>query len=146
MAADLEPPQPVVRHAVRVTESAPFRDAMAAAASGAEELQAAAVMLDDAGAAMVAFSAAELVTRVTEGSPPDVVRDTAAAIRQTVGDQVPAERFQRIDEAAAAASLPDLLAALAGLLASVGELFPGPVGEAAHATARALADASASLA
>jgi hypothetical protein len=134
-----------MRHAVRVTESPAFRDAMAAAASGAEELQGAAVMLDDPGAAMVAFSAAELVARVVQGSPPDVVRDTAAAIQQTVGDQVPADRFQRIDEAAADASLPDLLAALAGLLGSVGELFPGPVGEAAHATARALADASASL-
>jgi hypothetical protein len=118
---------------------------MSAVATGAEELEGAAVMLDDPGAAMVAFAAAELVARVAQGSPPDVVRDTAAAIRPALGDQVPAERFQRIDEAAADASLPDLLAALAGLLASVGELSPGPVGQAAHATARALADASAAL-
>jgi hypothetical protein len=119
-----------------VTESAPFRDAIAAAASGAEDLQAAAVLLDDPGAAMIAFSVAELVSRVTEGDSPETVRGTVAAVHQAVGDQLPA---------AADASLPDMLAALAGLLASVGELFPGPVGDAAHATARALADASVAV-
>jgi hypothetical protein len=139
------PPRAPVRHAVRVTESAPFRDAMGAAAAGAEDLQAAAVMLDDPGAAMIAFSAAELVARVAEGASPDTVRGTVAAVREAVGDQLPADRFQQVEQAAASASLPDLLAGLAGLLASVGELFPGPVGDAAHATARALADASAAV-
>jgi hypothetical protein len=135
-----------VRHASRVTESAPFRDALAAAASGAEELQNAAVALDDPAAAMAAFATAELVSRVTQGSSPEVVRGTAAAVHEAVGDQVPAARFQRVEEAAASASLPDLLAALAGLLASIGELFPGPVGDAAHGTARSLAEASEALA
>jgi hypothetical protein len=128
-----------------VTESAPFRDAIASAASGAQELQTAAVMLDDPGAAMIAFSAAELVSRVTEGASPDIVRGTVAAVHEAVGDQLPADRFQQVETAAANASLPDLLAALAGLLASVGELFPGAVGDAAHATARGLADASAAV-
>jgi hypothetical protein len=128
-----------------VTESAPFRDAIAAAATGAEGLQTAAVLLDDPGAAMIAFSAAELVARVAEGASPETVRGTVAAVQQAVGDQLPADRFQQVETAAANASLPDLLAALAGLLASVGELFPGPVGDAAHATARALADASAAV-
>jgi hypothetical protein len=128
-----------------VTESAPFRDALAAAAAGAEELETAAVLLDDPGAAMIAFSVAELVSRVIEGASPDTVRGTVAAVQQAVGDQLPADRFEQVQTAAADASLPDLLAALAGLLASVGELFPGPVGDAAHATARALADASAAV-
>jgi hypothetical protein len=128
-----------------VTESAPYRDAIAAAASGAEDLQAAAVLLDDPGAAMIAFSAAELVSRVAEGASPETVRGTVAAVQQAVGDQLPADRLQQVEAAAANASLPDLLAALAGLLASVGELFPGAVGDAAHATARALADASVAV-
>jgi len=139
------PPRPPVRHAGRVTESAPFRDALAAAATGAEDLQSAAVLLDDPGAAMIAFSVAELVSRVTDGASPDTVRGTVAAVQQAVGDQLPADRFEQVETAAVDASLPDLLAALAGLLASVGELFPGPVGDAAHATARALADASAAV-
>ena len=129
----------------RVTESPAFRDAVTAAASAAEQLQGAAAMLDDPGAAMAAFATAELVGRVVGGASPDVVRGTVAAVGQAVGDQVPAERLQQVETAAADASLPDLLAALAGLLASVGEAFPGPVGDAAHGTARALADASAAL-
>ena len=103
------------------------------------------MLLDDPGAAMIAFSVAELVSRVTEGDSPETVRGTVAAVHQAVGDQLPADRFQQVETAAADASLPDMLAALAGLLASVGELFPGPVGDAAHATARALADASVAV-
>jgi hypothetical protein len=94
---------------------------------------------------MVAFAAAELVARVTEGASPEVVEGTVSAVQQAVGDQLPADRFQQVERAAADASLPDLLAALAGLVASVAELFPGPVGEAAHATARSLAEASEAL-
>lgn len=128
-----------------VTESPAFRDALTTAGSGAEQLQAAAVALDDPGAAMAAFATAELVTRVAQGASPDVVRATVGAVQEAVAGQVPADRFEQVETAAANASLPDLLAALAGLVAAVGEEFPGPVGEAAHATARALAEASEAL-